>query len=70
LADAAEVRIDVVDLAGRVVSRLGSGRYSAGTHSLDWDGRGEAGALAPGLYFARVRDERGYAIVRMLALMR
>jgi len=50
----------VFDLAGRVVRGLGTGRFTAGTHALVWDGRGDDGRLvAPGVYFVRLDLERG-----------
>ncbi len=50
----------VFDLAGRVVRGLGTGRFTAGTHALVWDGRGDDGQpVAPGVYFVRLDLERG-----------
>ncbi|MGH7726368.1 MAG: FG-GAP-like repeat-containing protein [Candidatus Eiseniibacteriota bacterium] len=52
----------IFDLRGRRVRRLASGNAGAPGSPVTWtwDGRDEAGALvAPGLYFYRVRDERG-----------
>jgi len=49
------VRVEVVDLAGRVVRTLESGRLAAGPHAMAWDGRTTTGARVPsGLYFYRI----------------
>ncbi len=51
------VEADIFDLAGRRVRLLGEQRnVSAGTYSIPWDGRDEAGNLVPpGLYALRLR---------------
>ena len=56
LAATATVRLDVLDLAGRVVRvLLGPAGLAAGPHEIAWDGRDTAGAPAPaGLYFVRL----------------
>jgi len=52
----AEVR--VFDLGGRAIRTLASARFSAGRHTLAWDGRTAAGAPAlPGVYFCEIRTD-------------
>ena len=52
----AGVKVDVVDLRGRVVRRLLDETRDAGQHSVAWNGRDDAGApLGAGLYLARLR---------------
>jgi hypothetical protein len=47
--------LDVLDVAGRRIARLGAGWAAAGTRRLTWDGRDERGGAAPpGLYFVRL----------------
>lgn len=54
LAEAGGVRLDVLDVGGRIVRRVASGWLPAGTHTRRWDGRTDAGSEAPtGLYFVR-----------------
>jgi hypothetical protein len=54
LAEAGNVRLDVLDVSGRIVRRVVSGWLPAGRHALAWDGRTDAGSDAPaGLYFVR-----------------
>jgi hypothetical protein len=50
------VRLDVLDVAGRLVARLvDSVPFSAGSHARTWDGATDAGAAAPaGIYFIRM----------------
>jgi len=64
---AQQVSVSVVDLSGRVVRNLGSGRYEAGVHPFRWDGRNEQGLDLPaGVYFVRARAEDGTAASRWL----
>ncbi len=65
-----EVTIDVFDVSGRRVRRLGPGWRDAGGSDLAWDGRDDAGApVAAGVYLARAvhgarRAETRVALVR------
>ncbi len=64
LATAGRSAVDVVDVAGRIVRRLRAGDLEAGTHSILWDGRDEAGRLLPaGRYFARIRGDGAVRIL-------
>jgi hypothetical protein len=50
------VSVSIYDAQGRVVRRLLDGTMKAGTHILQWDGRGDGGARLPcGVYFYRLR---------------
>jgi hypothetical protein len=55
LAQAADVRVDVLDVSGRAVARLLHEQLGPGTHRLAWNGRGDRGRLAPGVYLIDVR---------------
>ena len=63
------VRAEVIDLSGRRVATLASETFSAGTHSLAWDGNKTGGERAsPGVYLVRVKwagFERTQRIVRL-----
>lgn len=69
LPRAAFVRAEVLDLSGRRIETLASQPFSAGTHTLTWDGNSAAGGpAAPGVYMVRVRwpgFERTQRIVRL-----
>ncbi|PLX29033.1 MAG: hypothetical protein C0600_09075, partial [Ignavibacteria bacterium] len=52
LERAQDVRLQVVDAAGRIVSTLAQGRHDAGTHTATFD----AGNLAAGTYLAVLRS--------------
>ena len=55
LAHAMNVDLDVLDLRGRLVRRLQSGRLAVGEHTVVWDGRDERGrAVGSGVYVARI----------------
>lgn len=66
LPHAGAVRIDVVDLQGRVVAVLDDGWREAGAHSVAWT---TAGALPGGLYFLRASFE-GASAVRKVTVLR
>ena len=67
---AGEVRLDVHDVAGRLVKNLVAGTVSAGDHQVRWNGTDSAGrAVASGTYFVRLQGEGGED-VRPLTLVR
>ncbi len=50
-----DVRIDLFDASGRLVSQVFEGRLATGRHEIDFDGRDSTGRiLAPGVYFYRI----------------
>ena len=51
-AQAAEVRLELFDIAGRRVGTLMNETVAGGTHSVAWN----AGRLSKGLYFLRMRS--------------
>ncbi len=51
LAADQEVRVEIYDIAGRLVEKLADGPMSAGRHDLEWNAQG----MPAGLYFYRVR---------------
>jgi hypothetical protein len=55
LPAAADVQLEVFDVAGRRVTRLVSGQVAAGEHTVTWDGRNAAGRrAAAGVYLVRL----------------
>ena len=55
LAAPARAELEVYDVAGRLVRRLGGDRVAAGEHRVDWDGRDQAGhPLEAGIYYYRL----------------
>ena len=55
---ARDVRVEVLDVAGRRVTTLATGLFAAGPHVLDWDGRDAQGrSAAAGIYFCRLRAD-------------
>ena len=69
LPHAALVRAEVLDLSGRRVATIAGETFSAGTHSISWNGNTAGGdRAAPGVYLVRVRwpgYERTQRIVRL-----
>ena len=54
--DQIEVAVEILDLSGRRVHRVGPVSRTAGQTKLGWDGRDAAGhLLAPGLYLYRLQ---------------
>ncbi len=63
------VRLAIVDATGRQVRVLQNAMMAAGTHTLSWDGRSEAGEkVAPGLYFVTMRTSAGMAAKRLAVI--
>jgi subtilisin family serine protease len=69
LAATAAVRLEVLDLQGRVVAVLADGVRGAGPHRVVWDGGTSGAAASSGLYFVRYRTPAG-TFRRRLALLR
>jgi flagellar hook assembly protein FlgD len=62
-------RLDVFDVSGRLVRKLGNGTFAAGSHVLEWDGRDGAGApSAAGVYFVRLASGDRSVISRIVRL--
>ncbi|HMB70101.1 MAG TPA: hypothetical protein VKU85_12350, partial [bacterium] len=60
------VLLTVHDVAGRRVAGLLNARRAAGDHSVRWNAADDGGRpVASGLYFARLRTERGTSVVRL-----
>jgi hypothetical protein len=56
-------RLEVLDLAGR---RVWSRAFAGGSAALEWRGERDSGGHAvPGVYFARLEDERGVLVRRL-----
>jgi hypothetical protein len=67
---AADVRLEIFDVTGRMVRRLLDQAAFHGTQEIEWDGRDDsANRLAPGTYFARLSAE-GFSTVARAVLMR
>ncbi len=66
LAAPGDVRVDVYDLLGRLVTVLADRRFPAGDHALQWDGRDTAGRAQPtGVYLARMKSMDGVRSEKM-----
>jgi len=66
---AAEVSVDVFDVSGRPVQRLFRGMVTEGVHEVVWNGEGDRGPVASGIYYVVLRsgNERE---TRRIAVMR
>ena len=65
--DAGRAEVTLYDARGRRVRTVFAGVLAAGTHTLAWDGRDDAGrAAAPGLYFARARAGDAVAVRKLV----
>jgi hypothetical protein len=55
-AAASHLRVDVLDVNGRVVRALRDAAVTPGAITLEWDGRDDSGAMVPGgVYFAQAQ---------------
>ncbi len=62
-------RLEIVDVAGRVVRRFAPLPSASGRHELSWDGRDDGGAsAAPGTYFVRLVAGTNSATARLTLL--
>lgn len=60
LPERAHVRVDIVDVAGRLVVRLLDGPRGAGTQTVAWSGTDATGRrVGPGVYFVRAVSDGG-----------
>ena len=70
LPTAGDVSLVVYDVLGRTVRSLGSGSYTAGRHTVTWDGRDTYGqSVASGVYFYRL-DAGGTVLTRKMMLVK
>ncbi len=65
LTTADQVRIQVLDVQGRVRSTLADREFPAGRHELPWN----AGSLPAGLYFVRLERPEATHLVRRVAMV-
>jgi hypothetical protein len=65
---AGTLRLDVHDVAGRLVTVLLADDVGPGEHAVSWDGRGRSGPVAPGVYFVRLSSTAGTAAERAVRL--
>ena len=69
LPRAADVRVTVHDVAGRLVRELAREQMAEGLHTFQWDGRNGTGrSMATGVYFCRVTSECGDVTGKMVLL--
>jgi hypothetical protein len=66
LARAADVDLAVYDVMGRKVATVFQGPREAGRSELRWNGRGAAGKLESGIYFARLAGGDGSSLARVV----
>ena len=66
-AASGNVRLEILDVAGRRVAALLDQRLGPGRHSIAWNGRADGGAaLGSGIYFARLTTQDGSASRRLV----
>jgi hypothetical protein len=69
VARAGRVRIQVLDVSGRVEETLADRIHAPGRYVVTWDGAGRRGRRSPGLYFVRFVAP-GRVTMRKLAIIR
>jgi flagellar hook assembly protein FlgD len=70
LAQRGLVALRIYDLSGRLVrSLVSAAAEDAGPHSLEWDGRDDAGgATLAGLYFVRLEAGEKSSVLRVVRI--
>jgi hypothetical protein len=69
LREATDISVGIYNLRGQKVRSLSGGRLAAGTHTLDWDGRGDGGAEAPsGVYLVKVENGASFQSRKVLLI--
>ena len=66
MRQAGRVQLEVFDVVGRRLTTLLSGPRGAGEHEVAWDGSTGAGAVARGVYFARLQTPEGTSTATVL----
>jgi plastocyanin len=67
LARAEPVRVEVHDVSGRAIALVADRDFAAGTSTLTWDGRTDAGAAAAGgIYYATAVAKSGRETARLI----
>ena len=67
----AHVDVTIPDLRGARVRTLVAGRLDSGRQEFLWRGRDDRGRhVAAGVYFARMRTDRGFTATRKMTLVR
>jgi hypothetical protein len=56
-----DVRLQIFDVAGRVVATVVEGARAAGEHEVAWNGASRLGRAGSGVYFARLVTPSGSA---------
>ena len=69
LPETADVALDVLDISGRVVASLVSGKLDAGAHAIEWRGTNNHGtSVASGAYFYHLRTGKKELVRKMILL--
>jgi hypothetical protein len=69
IAETSAARLSIHDVQGRHLRLLHEGALEAGEHRFEWDGLDEAGRVLPsGLYFARLKEDRGESSLKLMLL--
>ncbi|HEY4611983.1 MAG TPA: FlgD immunoglobulin-like domain containing protein, partial [Bacteroidota bacterium] len=69
LPERSHVRLEIVDMLGRVVAKLVDGEQSAGAYETEWDGKNLSGSsVSSGVYFYRLESGSFREIKRMVLL--
>ncbi len=70
IARAGRIEVKLYDIAGRAVRTLADRSFTAGEHTLSWDGRDAAGSrMASGVYFVRMRQANGFVDTKKLVVL-
>jgi flagellar hook assembly protein FlgD len=69
LAQKSSVRVEVLDLSGRVIRQLWDGTLGSGPHNFFWNGSDDDGREMPaGVYLVRAAVGSNHAMQRIVRL--
>jgi hypothetical protein len=64
-------RLQILDVAGRLIRTIEAGTLAVGRHRVTWDTRDESGrGVSAGVYFYRIVTTRGTSALRQLTVIR
>ncbi len=70
LAEASILSLGIYDVSGKLIRSLASGRWQAGAHQIEWNGRDDRGQMVrSGLYFYRLESE-GFLDTKSMVLLK
>jgi|JI10StandDraft_1071094.scaffolds.fasta_scaffold95644_2 hypothetical protein len=68
LTEDANVKMEILNSFGQIVSKPYSSYEIAGSHTIQWNPKEYSAAIAPGMYFVRISSDKGQSSVSKLMI--